>query len=131
MNVAEIHTGLNVRAQAGLQDKVWSSLRLEAASAAASEPMLASYLNAAILRHDSFSAALAHRIADKTADPRLDMLQMHDVARCALEGEAGLADQAAADILAVEERDPACRSPLQPFLYFKGFHALMCYRIAH
>ena len=131
MNVAEIHTGLNVRAQAGLQDKVWSSLRLEAASAAASEPMLASYLNAAILRHDSFSAALAHRIADKTADPRLDMLQMHDVARGALDGEAGLADQAAADILAVEERDPACRSPLQPFLYFKGFHALMCYRIAH
>ena len=131
MSVAEIHTELNERAKAGQQNKVWSSLRLEAASAAASEPMLASYLNAAILRHDSFSAALVHRIADKTADPRLDVLQMHDVARDALDGEAGLADQAAADILAVEERDPACRSLLQPFLYFKGFHALMCYRIAH
>lgn len=131
MSLAESHAAVNERAHTGLQDKVWSRLRLEAASAAAAEPMLASYLNAAILRHDSFADALAHRIADKTADPRLDVLQMHDVAQDALKSEPGLADQAAADMLAVDERDPACRSLLQPFLYFKGFHALMCYRVAH
>ena len=44
---------------------------------------------------------------------------------------ADLVEQAAADMLAVDERDPACRSLLQPFLYFKGFHSLLCYRIAH
>jgi serine O-acetyltransferase len=131
MSLAESHSDLSGRAPTGLQDKVWSRLRLEAASAAAAEPMLASYLNAAILRHDSFADALSHRIADKTADPRLDVLQMHDVAQDALRSEPGLADQAAADMLAVDERDPACRSLLQPFLYFKGFHALMCYRVAH
>jgi serine O-acetyltransferase len=131
MSLAESHADVNGRAPTGLQDKVWSRLRLEAASAAAAEPMLASYLNAAILRHDSFADALSHRIADKTADPRLDVLQMHDVAQDALRSEPGLADQAAADMLAVDERDPACRSLLQPFLYFKGFHALMCYRVAH
>ncbi len=122
---------LNARASNGLQDRVWSRLRLEAASAAAGEPVLASHLNNAILRHDRFTDALAHRVADKIADAQLDALQLNDVAQAAFRAEPGLADQAAADMLAVDERDPACRSLLQPFLYFKGFHSLLCYRIAH
>jgi serine O-acetyltransferase len=122
---------LNARASNGLRDRVWSRLRLEAASAAAGEPVLASHLNNAILRHDSFTDALAHRVADKIADAQLDALQLNDVAQAAFRAEPGLADQAAADMMAVVERDPACRSLLQPFLYFKGFHALLCYRIAH
>ena len=36
-----------------------------------------------------------------------------------------------ADLSAVFERDPACHSYAQAFLFFKGFHALECYRIAH
>lgn len=116
---------------ASIQQAVWSRLRLEAASAAAEEPMLASFLNAAILRHEGFSEALAHRIAAKISDPQLDALQIHDIAQAALAAEHDLVEQAAADILAVDERDPACLSLLQPFLYFKGFHALACYRIAH
>ncbi len=131
MSLAETHADLNDRATTGLQDTVWSRLRFEAATAAASEPMLASFLNAAILRHDSFATALAHRIAAKMADPQLDVLQMHDVVANALNKQPALADRAAADMLAVDERDPACQSLLQPFLYFKGFHALMSYRIAH
>lgn len=122
---------LNQRASSGLRDRVWSRLRLEAASAAAGEPVLASHLNNAILRHDNFTDALAHRVADKIADAQLDVLQLNDVAQAAFRAEPGLVDQAAADMLAVDERDPACHSLLQPFLYFKGFHALLCYRVAH
>ena len=29
------------------------------------------------------------------------------------------------------DRDPACHRYLQPLLFFKGFQALQCYRIAH
>ena len=118
-------------AETPLAGSVWNRLRLEAASAAAEEPMLASFLNAAILRHDGLTEALAHRVAAKMSDSQLDALQVHDVAKAALEAEQGLVEQAAADMLAVDERDPACRSLLQPFLYFKGFHSLLCYRIAH
>lgn len=114
-----------------LAGSVWNRLRLDAASAAAEEPMLASFLNAAILRHDGLTEAFAHRVAAKMSDSQLDALQVHDVAKAALEADADLVEQAAADMLAVDERDPACRSLLQPFLYFKGFHALLCYRIAH
>jgi serine O-acetyltransferase len=117
-------------AETPLAGSVWNRLRLEAASAAAEEPMLASFLNAAILRHDGLTEALAHRVAAKMSDSQLDALQVHDVAKAALEAEHDLVEQAAADMLAVDERDPACRSLLQPFLYFKGFHSLLCYRIA-
>lgn len=114
-----------------LAGSVWNRLRLDAASAAAEEPMLASFLNAAILRHDGLTEAFAHRVAAKMSDSQLDALQVHDVAKAALESDRDLVEQAAADMLSVDERDPACRSLLQPFLYFKGFHALLCYRIAH
>ena len=35
------------------------------------------------------------------------------------------------DLIAVEERDPACRSVASVFLYFKGYKAIQCYRMAH
>ena len=35
------------------------------------------------------------------------------------------------DLSAVQERDPAARSMIVPFLYFKGFHALQAHRAAH
>ena len=38
---------------------------------------------------------------------------------------------AEADLLAVAERDPATKGPLQPFLYFKGFQALQGHRVSH
>lgn len=128
MSLAESHSDTSATL---LSPSVWNRLRLEAASAAAEEPMLASFLNAAILRHDGLTEALAHRVASKMSDSQLDSLQVHDVAKAALAAEPDLVEQAAADMLAVDERDPACRSLLQPFLYFKGFHSLLCYRIAH
>ena len=35
------------------------------------------------------------------------------------------------DIVAVFERDPACKGYVQPFLFFKGFLALQTQRVAH
>ncbi|KAA5801669.1 serine O-acetyltransferase [Alkalicaulis satelles] len=128
---ADANTGTPLTAIKSEQGQVWSRLRFDAAAAAAEEPMLASMLNAAVLRHENFSEALAHRVAEKMADAQLDALQMHHVARAAFAAAPELADQAARDMLAVDERDPAVRSLLQPFLYFKGFHALISYRVAH
>lgn len=110
---------------------VWSRLRVEAASAAAEEPILASFLNAAILRHDRFDGALAYHLAAKLADAQLDSMLARDVIENALAADRSIAEKAAADMLAVDERDPACRSLLQPFLYFKGFLALQSHRVSH
>ncbi|QNL18440.1 serine O-acetyltransferase [Hyphobacterium sp. CCMP332] len=112
-------------------DAVWSRLRVDAAQAAAEEPILASFLNDAILRHEKFEHALAYRLASKLADAQLDAMLARDVVEEAIAADPSIAEKAAADMVAIEERDPACRSLLQPFLYFKGYLALQGYRIAH
>ncbi|GLK51616.1 serine O-acetyltransferase [Maricaulis virginensis] len=128
MSLTNVETAVDARTGV---DKLWARLRVEAASAAAEEPILASFLNAAILRHDKFAHALAYRIASKMADAQLDSMLARDVAEEAIEGDPQIVAQAAADMIAVDERDPACLSLLQPFLYFKGYHALQAHRIAH
>jgi len=45
--------------------------------------------------------------------------------------DAGIGIAARADLAAVCERDPACNSPLEALLFYKGFHAIQAYRLAH
>jgi serine O-acetyltransferase len=42
-----------------------------------------------------------------------------------------LVDDAVADMQAVLDRDPACLGFMQILLFFKGFQAIQCYRVAH
>ena len=112
-------------------EAVWMRLRVEAAAAAAEEPILASFLNAAILRHGQFQNALAGQLASRLADAQLDAMLARDVAEDALKGDPRIVERAAADMEAIMERDPACLGYLQPFLYYKGFHALQSQRVAH
>ena len=86
---------------------VWAALRNQAEAAARAEPALYSMLNSVIIQHDGLDDALSYQLARKLADYELE------------------------DLKAVFERDPACKSYLQPFLFFKGFQALQTYRIAH
>lgn len=110
---------------------VWSQLRVEAMQAAAEEPLLASYLHASILHHDKIEEALSYHLAQKLGHGDLSSLQLREVIREAYESDPNLAVQAARDMRVVRERDPACKTYLQPFLYFKGYGGLQSYRIAH
>jgi len=110
---------------------VWGQLRIEAMQAAAEEPLLASYLHASILHHDRIEDALSYHLAQKLGDGDLGPLQLREVAREAYAADAEIAMQAARDMRVVRERDPATRTYLQPFLYFKGYGGLQAYRIAH
>jgi serine O-acetyltransferase len=49
----------------------------------------------------------------------------------ALNDDPAIGYAARADIVAVADRDPACTSYLDPLLWFKGYHALQTYRVAH
>jgi serine O-acetyltransferase len=110
---------------------VWAQLRVEAQKAAAEEPALASYLHASILHHDRIDQALAYHLAQKLGGAEVNALLLREVAREAYAADSQLAIFAARDMRAVRERDPACRTYLQPFLYFKGYGGLQAYRIAH
>ena len=113
------------------QDSVWGQLRASAEAAAREEPHLASQLNAVILSHHDLAAALRFPIARKLGDEELRAMTVREVCMAAFKAEPGIVAAAEADLQAVAERDPAIKTLLQPFLYFKGFQALQASRVAH
>jgi len=115
----------------GTPPPVWTRLRFEARAAAAAEPALASYIEAAILTHDRLCSALVYHLAQKLAGPATDALTVRELCRDAYDDDASLVAKAEADLQAVLDRDPACRGLVQPFLFFKGFLALQTHRVAH
>ena len=112
-------------------DPVWQRIRQEAETAIQAEPLTGGLLHSAILHHHSFEAALAHRVAMKLGSPEMSDLTLRDIAQSAYDGDPSLTAAARADIAAVYERDPACHRFLQPLMYFKGFQAIQCHRLAH
>lgn len=115
----------------GARPPAWTRLQFEAVAAAADEATLASYINAAILSHDSLCQALSYHLAEKLAGPEMSALQVRRIFERGYDGAPDLVAAAERDMWAVLDRDPACRGLLQPFLFFKGFLALQTHRIAH
>ncbi|TXS90694.1 serine O-acetyltransferase [Parahaliea maris] len=112
-------------------DPVWDRIREETRTQAAAEPMLASYLHATILNHNHLEDALSFHLANQLDSPAASALLLREVMDEALGDDSCLRKTVRADLLAVEERDSACNELYIPFLYFKGFHALQSYRVAH
>ena len=112
-------------------DEIWACLTAEAILASRADPALLRVMNSAILFHQGFAAALAYRLAHKLANHDLDQDEMVMVTSQALINDPAILTAAAADLLAVKERDPSNSEILTPFLYFKGFLALEGQRVAH
>ena len=108
-------------------DQVWSELNHEAREYTAKELALTSVLYASILDQKTFCRALAHHLAEKLATPDLAALMLRKTFMEIFSEQSGdaasIVESAAKDLVAVRERDPACNSYLQCFLYFKGFLA--------
>jgi serine O-acetyltransferase len=122
---------LHETASVSVGSATWSRLRVEAISMAGEEPVLASLLNATILHHDSLAGALAYHLAQRLGDSDMNPLMLREVCAAAYAADPGIVQSADRDMQAVRTRDPACRSLIQPFLWFKGFGALQAQRVAH
>jgi serine O-acetyltransferase len=112
-------------------DPMWQRIREEAAKQASEEPILASFLHATILNHTRLELALSFHLASQLATPDVSSLLLSKVIMEAFGSDASIQTAVRADLQAVEDRDSACHELYIPFLYFKGFHALQTYRIAH
>jgi serine O-acetyltransferase len=93
--------------------------------------MLAPLFTESILNRRTFEAAIFHRIAARLKNDVVGLGVIVDAFYRATEAEPGLIGALRADIAAVVERDPATERFIEPFLYFKGFHALQIHRLAH
>src|SRR3954468_16937845 len=112
-------------------DEFWDQIQLECRQEAEREPMLASYLFTMVLRHEKLEDGLGVLLASKLQSPELSAVLLRDVIDEALAADAHIRASIRADLLAARTRDPAARGYAQPFLYYKGFHALQSYRVAH
>lgn len=112
-------------------DAVWETIRAEVAEDSRREPMLASFLHSIILNHTNLEDALSFHLATKLESETLTACTLRDLFDEALANDSRIGEAVRADIRAVCERDPACRGYSTPLLYFKGFHALQSYRVAH
>lgn len=112
-------------------DHIWESIRTEARDATQREPMLASFFHQVILNHKSMEDALSFQLASKLEGVTLPAVTLRELIDEALRGDPEIGACFRADITAVRERDPACEYYSIPLLYFKGYHALQAYRVAH
>jgi serine O-acetyltransferase len=113
------------------EDGVWERIQAEARQEAEREPMLASFLFASVLRHATLEEGLSAILANKLQTPDLSAILFRDLITSALADDVSIRASVRADLLAARTRDPAARGYAQPFLYYKGFHALQTYRVAH
>jgi serine O-acetyltransferase len=112
-------------------DALWRHLRDEASAAMTLEPSLAGLLTGAVLNCESFGQAIVRRIAARLGAPVVPAETIADAYFRAIAAEPALVAAFRADLTAIVERDPACARLLEPFLHFKGFHAIEAHRLAH
>jgi len=112
-------------------DPVWTSIVEGAQDIARAEPSLSSFVVSTVLNYDQFERSLSHRLAEKLDhhDVSADLIRQafNDV----LEFAPEIGVSARADLVATLERDPACHRAVEPFLYFKGYHAIQTHRFAN
>jgi len=119
------------RAPAVDVDAVWRELRMDAQRVASGEPELESLLTDVVLRQPDLAAALGVRMARKLARADMTREELSPLLGGILKGDPVMVQSAARDLRAIQTRDPACQSPLEPLLYYKGFLAITTYRVAH
>jgi serine O-acetyltransferase len=112
-------------------DPIWTAIRAEAWSEEEREPLLRKYLRETILKSKQLEDALGLHLAAKLATESVYPMILKALIDHTWKESAEIGRAIRADLQAIRDRDPASRGFLTPFLYFKGFHALQAYRVAH
>jgi serine O-acetyltransferase len=112
-------------------DPVWGRIRLEAEEIVRREPELASFIYSTVLPHDSLEASLVYRLAERLDHAALSGGLIRQAYLDALRDTPSIGEMFRADLMATVDRDPATHRLIEPVLYYKGFHAIQTYRLAH
>jgi len=122
----------NAPASKGLPlEDLWHTIREEIKRLVEQEPILASFLYATVLKHDSMQGALSYLLATHLNCEALPAMAVREIIDEVLKQNPCIIECARRDLCAFYFRDPAAHSYSTPYLYCKGFHALQTHRIAH
>jgi serine O-acetyltransferase len=112
-------------------DPIWDRIRSEADDIVQREPELASFVFSTVLNHTRLEDSVVHRVAERLDHSALSGDLIRQTFDEALRDEPDIGNAFRADLVAVFDRDPATTRFIDPLLYFKGFHAIQCHRLAH
>lgn len=110
--------------------KLWTMIHAEAEEASVREKAMAPLLKKLVLAHGSLEDFLADFLSMKLDSPLLGHAALRKIVETSLAESPKIVSDCSRDIHAICERDPACRGKLNAVLFYKGFHALQCYRVA-
>ena len=110
---------------------IWEKLQTEGKEFLEKEPLLSSFIHETILNHTSFESALAFHLANKLSSTQINSVMMWELMHGAFKSDSSIITAAIDDLEAIYLRDPAARSYLIPFLFYKGYHAIQSYRVTH
>ena len=93
-------------------DPVWERIRAETEKHAQEEPVLASFLHATILNHDSLECALSFHLASQLDSPTVSSLLLREVILKAMRSDKSIGQAIRCDLLAVvdPEVEDLCRA---------------------
>ena len=114
-----------------MPQELWQKLKSEAQQVVQQEPLLANYVYACVLDHDSLQSALSFILANKLSDEVMPAATMRELFDTAFNESPNIIDDATADIYAVFDRDAAVSTHLAVILYMKGFQSIQVHRLAH
>ncbi len=114
-----------------LATSIWQDIYRAAEQAAGQEPKLTGLLDDVVLSRNKLATAVSVRLARKLSRRDIGRDDLEPLIRSLLKSDPTVVDMMAADLKAVVERDAACHNALEPLMFFKGFHALATYRLAH
>ena len=110
---------------------LWRSIHKAAEEVSESEHGLRSLIREVVLEQECLGASLGVRLARKLAREDMTREELTPLLAEIFHSHPRAVGSAAADIEACVARDPACQSPLEPLLFFKGFAAISTYRVSH
>ncbi|WP_274427065.1 serine O-acetyltransferase [Chelativorans sp. YIM 93263] len=112
-------------------DPIWSAVRSEAQEAVEKDPLLAAFLYSTVLNHKALEDAVIHRVAERLDHQDVSADLIRQTFQAMRDDTSDWSTTVRVDIQAYYDRDPACDRFIMPVLYFKGFHAIQTYRLAH
>lgn len=114
-----------------MPQELWQQLKAEAQQVIQQEPLLASYVSACVLNHDSLQSALSFILANKLSDDVMPAATVEALFDNAFKESPDIIEEATCDIKAVFDRDAAVSTHLSVILYLKGFQSIQVHRLAH
>jgi len=110
---------------------IWPKLRAEAEILRKKEHILSAFVENNILSEVTFLSALGRMLAEKLASADISAETLRNTFAIVYQAAPALEDAALRDLVSVMKHDPAAHDLISPYLFFKGFHALQSYRLAH